>query len=209
VAGGAGGTAAGNPADDARGQGDLPAAVHAGAAIFAAGVEIHDPGASYLDDSDLHAGAPLPGGWVAGPSAEFLAAAAAEADAAGSALSGGILDLAAVEPATSDELVQGRCILLPRADETTIVGSAPAAAGPLVVVAQGDAVIGQPGERVEMDGGLVVCGHLRVRGSLGLNGFLHAGSLEIAGSAAVTIPSGWRSRPLAGAVLPVIVESGR
>jgi hypothetical protein len=60
-----------------------------------------------------------------------------------------------------------------------------------------------------MDGGLVVCGHLRVRGSLELRGFLHAGSLEIAGSAAVMIPSGWRSRPLAGAVLPVIVESGR
>ena len=209
VAGAAGTTPDGAPADRARGDDFPAAAVHAVAGIFAEGVEVHDAAVSaFPRDSDQHTGFTAPGAWLAGPSAEFLAAAEAEAEGPGAALSGGTLRLDAIAPAGADELVNGRCLLLPPDGEVVIEGTASSAAGRLLVVVRGDAVVGQPGTPVELAGALVVLGRLVVRGGLVLRGSLHAESLVTAAEGSVTVDSGWRQRLLPGAVLPVVVEGG-
>lgn len=209
--GAAGTTIAGEPADGVRGDDFPAAAVHAGAGVFAGGLEIHAPEAppgAYSFDSDPHAGGGPPAAWVAAPSAEFLAAAAERAEKPGAALIDRALLLDAVTAGTAEDLATGRCLLLPEGDEVTIEGVLPASAGPLLLVVPGDAVVGQPGARVELWGGLVVCGRLRVRGELRLLGPLHAGSLVTEAPVAVTIDPGWRERLLPGAAQPVIVEAG-
>lgn len=209
--GAVGTTLAGEPADGARGDEVPAAAVHAGAGIFAGGLEIHAPESppdAFPSDGDPHTAAAPPAAWVAAPSAEFLAAAEVRAEEPGPALVGRVLTLDAVSEATSDELAAGRCLLLPAGDEVTIEGVLPAAAGPLLVVVQGDAVVGQPGTRVELNGGLVVCGRLRLRGELRLQGPLHAGSLVVEAPAFIALGPVWRERLLPGAARPVIVEAG-
>ena len=71
--------------DGVRGDVFPAAAVHGGAGVFADGVEIHEPpeGGLYPLDTDDHAGQAVPEEWLAPPSAEFLAAAAAEAASPG------------------------------------------------------------------------------------------------------------------------------
>ena len=93
-------------------------------------------------------------------------------------------------------------------DEVTIVGSAPPAAGRLLLIVRGDAVVGEPGETVAFSGGLVVCGHLQVRGSLFIDGSLHAGSMEIEAPTRISVAPEWRQRPLAGAAIPTVIEHG-
>ncbi len=209
VAGAAGTTTSGEPADCCRGV-DAPAAVHAVAGIFWDGIEVHDPASSatYLDDGDLHTGETLPGEWVAGPSPEFLTAASELAEAPGAALAGGVLRLDEVGPATSEGLLTGRCLLLPRGAEVRIEGEARAEAGALLVVVQGDAVVGQPGGSVSMTGALVVRGRLTVRGDFRVEGSLHAGSLETGSPVSITVEPDWRDRLLPGAVRPVVTEHG-
>jgi hypothetical protein len=198
------------PPDLARGEDFAVAAVHAAAGIFAAGSEVHEssPSAAYPSDGDQHTGQLLPARWVDGPSAEFLVAAAAEAERPGPALVDGVLHLDLLQPARPDALGAGRCLLLPRMDEVVIEGVLPSDAGRLLVVVPGDAVVGQPGSTVELQGALVVGGRLVIRGELVLDGPLHAGSLVTEGRAEVRLPSDWRLRPLPGAVQPVVVEAG-
>jgi hypothetical protein len=206
-AGDAGVTADGRPVDGARGDDCPVAAVHAAAGIFADGVEIHDPPApGYADDGDRHAGAAPLAAWVAGPSPEFLAAAGAEGTPAGDALQDGSLHLDAIGPADASQMVTGRCIVVTGPDEVTIEGVASEDAGRLLLIVPGDAVVGQPGARVALRGGLVVCGHLRVRGDLTLYGSLHAGSLEVDAPVQVGVPLDWREGALPGAARPVVVE---
>jgi len=88
----------------------------------------------------------------------------------------------------------------------TIEGVASENAGPLLVIVPGDAVIGQPDAPVALRGGLIVCGHLRVRSELQIHGILHAGSLEVGAQVSVTVPGDWRERPLPGVARPVVVE---
>jgi hypothetical protein len=210
VAGAAGTTPDGTPADCARDDDFAAAAVHATAGIFAEGVEIHDAAAAaFPDDGDRHTGLTTPETWLAGPSAGILAAAEAEAEGLGGAYSDGTLRLDAIAPAGADDLVNGRCLLLPPGGEVVIEGSASPDAGRLLVLVRGDAVVGQPGgAAVELDGALVVLGRLVVRGELALRGSLHAESLLTEAEASVTVDPGWRERLLPGAVLPVVVEAG-
>jgi hypothetical protein len=205
--GDAGVTADGRPVDDARGDECPVAAAHAGAGIFAGGVEVHDPPVSaYVEDGDPHAGvAPLPA-WVAGPSPGFLAAAGAEGTPAGAALQDGSLHLDAIAAAEPAQMVGGRCVFVAGLDEVTIEGVASEEAGPLLIIVSGDAVVGQPGAPVALHGGLVVCGRLCVRSEFNLDGPLHAGSLEVDAPVSVSVPRGWRDRPLPGAARPVVVE---
>ena len=197
------------PTDCCRG-GEAPAAVHAVAGIFSDGVEVHEPAspASYPDDGDQHTGESVPAEWVAGPSPEFLVAASELAEAPGAALAGGVLRLDDVAPATPAGLLAGRCLLLPRGGEVCIEGEAAVEAGGLLIVVQGDAVVGQPGESVSLRGALVVCGRLTVRGDFRLEGSLHVGSLETRSPVSVTVLPDWRDRLLPGAVRPVVTERG-
>ena len=209
VAGAAGTTLSGEPADRCRGE-DAPAAVHAAAGIFRDGVEVHDPAspATYPHDGDRHTGEDLPAAWVCGPSPEFLVAAAESGEAPGAALAGGVLRLDGLAPATSEDLLTGRCVLLPRGGEVRIEGEAPVEAGTLLIVVQGDAVVGEPGGNVSMTGALVVCGRLSIRGAFSLEGSLHAGSLETRYPVSVTIEPDWRDRLLPGTLRPVVTERG-
>jgi hypothetical protein len=207
TAGDAGLTTTGLPIDGARGGDCAVAAAHAGAGIFVRGTEIHDsPVGAYADDGDLHAGVAPLAAWVAGPSADILAAAQVEGTPVGVALRDGSLHLDAIGPADPLQMVTGRCMFVAGSDEVTVEGVANADAGRLLVIVSGDAVAGQPGETVALSGGLVVCGHLRVRGELNVEGFLHAGSLRVDAPASVTVPTDWRERALPGAARPVVVE---
>jgi len=206
-AGDVGVTVDSRPADGARGDDCPVAAAHAGAGIFAGGAEVHDPPvAAYADDGDPHAGAVPAAAWVAGPTPEVLVAAQSEGMSAGDALSDGSLHLDAISAAGPSELIAGRCLVLPGPDEVAIEGIAGQDAGPLLIIIMGDAVVGQPGAPVALRGALVVCGRLRVRSELRLEGTLHAGSLQIDAPVSINVPGDWRDRPLPGAARPVVVE---
>ena len=203
-------TPAGDPGDGVRGDVFPAAAVRGGAGVFAEGIEIHEAPerGHYPLDTDDHAGQAVPEEWLAAPSAEFLASAAAEAASPGAALSGDRLSLDELVTPAGADASGGTCILVPAMDEVTIDGSAPPAAGRLLLVVRGDAVLGEPGETVAFSGGLVVCGHLLVRGGLHLDGSLHAGSMTIDGPTRIDAPPDWRQRPLPGAAVPTLLEYG-
>ena len=210
VAGPSSVTPAGDPADGVRGDGFPAAAVHGGPGIFAGGIEIHEQAGDglYTFDTDDDVGEAVPAPWLAPPSAEFLAAATAMAATPGDALVGARLSLDQIQVPAGGDAAGGSFVLLPAMDEVTIVGSTPTGAGRLLLIVRGDAVVGEPGETVAFSGGLVVCGHLRVRGSLVLDGSLHAGSMEIDAPTRVRVAPGWRQRPLAGAAIPNVIEHG-
>jgi hypothetical protein len=201
----------GTPADAVRGEVFPVAAVHGGVGIFASSGEIHDgrsASGEFPDDSDRHAGVPVPEAWLAGPSVEFLLAGGVEATAPGSALSGGVLRLDQISPAAGAETSGGRCILLPQMDEVAIKGSPPADAGRLLVIATGDAVLGSPEGIVRLAGGVVVGGCLEVHGTVVIEGTLHAGSLRVEAPLDVVVEPTWRQAPLSGATAPTLVAHG-
>ena len=194
----------GLPADGVRGDVFPAAAVHGGAGIFARGVEIHDaPGsAEYPDDSDRHAARRSRAGrGSTAPSAEFLLAAEAAGrrrralrsatDACGST------EVAAGGRSGRRRRAVPRCCR--RRTRSSIEGSPSPAAGRLLVVVRGDAVLGQPGETVELSGGLVVCGRLEVRGDFALEGRCTRGASRSTRRLASRSRSDWRERPLPGA----------
>ena len=198
------------PSDGVRGEEYPSAAVHGGAGIFTGGVEVHDPSVEgrYPGDTDQHVGLPIGDDWVSGPSVEFFLAAQAEAASPGPALTAGLLRLDQLSPGSGQAAMGGRCMLLPDLDEVDIEGTVPAEAGRLLLIVRGDAVLGRPGVTTALSGGLVVCGHLEVRGPLALQGTLHAGSLDVEAPVSVVVASDWRATPLAGATLPTLVEYG-
>jgi hypothetical protein len=120
-----------------------------------------------------------------------------------------MLRLDRIGAATGADAITGRCILMPPLDEVTLTGALDSAAGRLLLVVPGDATVGSPGETTVLSGALVVCGHLRVRGELLLDGSLHAGSLAIDAPTTVAVRSDWRERPLAGAAVTTIMEHGQ
>jgi hypothetical protein len=201
-------TGDGRPADGVHGGAFPAAAVHGGAGIFARGAEIHEAGAStaFPDDTDRHEGVAVVPEWLQGPSPEYLAAAREEALMTGPWYSDDRLRLDQVTPAAAGAGDGGRCLLAAGADEVVIEGAAPPAAGRLLVVVLGDAVVGAPGETVSLTGGLVVLGRLTVRGGLHLTGHLHAGALDVAAPVRILVPGDWRHRPLAGAAAVTVVE---
>jgi len=184
------------------------AAVHGGVGIYARGAEIHEAGASaeFPDDTDRHAGATIVPEWLDGPSVVFLSGA--KALPLGPWYQDACLRLDEIPPPAAGVGDGGRCIVLPMVDEVVLEGSQSPTAGRVLVVVRGDAVVGQPGARVELDGGLVVLGRLRVRGELALSGPLHVRSICVEAPARVAILPGWRLRPLAGAAVPTVVEYG-
>lgn len=199
----------GRPADRVRSALFPAAAVHGGVGIYARGAEIHAAGASaeFPDDSDRHEGSPVEPEWLRAPGAEFLAAAALGAVPAAPWVRDGRLRLDEIPPAPPGAAA-GRCLLLAGADEFVIEGAAPPVAGRLLLVVDGDAVVGQPGAPAELAGGLVVLGRLTVRGGLDLAGSLHARSLTVAAPTRVVISVNWRRLQLPGATVPVVVERG-
>jgi hypothetical protein len=200
---------AGALVDGVRGDVFAAAGVHAAAGIFAGGAEIHEsPGREeYVDDTDWHVGETASPDWLTGPSAEVLLAARAEASTPGAALADGLLRLDDLPAAAGSDLTGGRCLLLPAADQVRIEGSAPDA-GRLLIIVQGDATLGRPGEMLTLYGGLVVTGRVEVRGEVAIEGTLHCSSLSVTAPLSITVSPFWRVSPLPGAVLPTIVARG-
>ena len=83
------------------------------------------------------------------------------------------------------------------------------AAGRLLLVVRGDAVLGEPGETVAFSGGLVVCGHLLVRGGSAPRRQSACGSMTIDGPTRVERAARRGDRGLsAGAAIPTLLEHG-
>jgi hypothetical protein len=198
------------PADLVHGDAFPEAGVHA-ASVVAHGAEIHadGPSAAFPFDTDGHVGVATDPTWLEGPGVPFLLAAAAAAFAPDEALTGARLDLAALAPPPGGAPAGGRCLVLPSADIMTVCGEAPPAAGRLLVVVPGDAVLGDPDAPTRLSGALVVRGHLSVRGDVTLEGSLYAKSLTVVAPMRVVVAADWRERPLTGACRPVVVEQGR
>ena len=87
-----------------------------------------------------------------------------------------------------------------------IVGSRPAGACPITLVVDGDATVGRPGSSETVGlGALVVTGWLEIQGPARHVGHLSAGSLTVMAPAVFEAPSDWRTHPLPGLTIPVIV----
>ena len=211
AAGAVPGLVAGGPADVVHGETYPAAAVHGGVGIFALGTEIHEApdAASYALDTRPSHGTARPGRLAGRAVRRVPSRGVGLAGSAGPAFTGAGLDLEQIGAATGADAITGRCILLPPLDEVTLDGSLDPAAGRLLIVVPGDATVGSPGETTVLSGALVVCGHLRVRGELLLDGSLHAGSIAIDAPTTVSVRSDWRDRPLAGATVMTIVEHGQ
>ena len=186
--------------------------MHGGAGIFALGAEIHeapDAAAYALRTPTGTQGCRSRRTGCAGPSAEFLLAASAAAVSAGPAWTDATLHLDQIGAATGRRGDHGSLHPAAPVDEVTLVGALEPAAGRLLIIVPGDATVGSPGETTLLSGGLVVRGHLRVRGELLLEGSLHAGSIAIDAPTRVVVHADWRDRPLAGAAVMTIVEHGQ
>lgn len=216
------------------------AAVHAAGGIWCAGTEVHageppaaveppaagepaDPLAELTAaDTDTHTGEGDLADLVEAPEASLLAALREHAADPGSALAGGVLNLARLpaHPPSAAGFGDPAALLVVVAPQSEgavrLVGERPAAWCPIAVVVVGDAVVGgavvnnPPAETAAgaatLRGALVVCGNLRVEGPLDLEGHLFARRLATAGTMRVTVPAAWRSAPLPGLVRPVIVR---
>lgn len=202
-----------DPVDGVHGDRYAIAAVHAGGSIWAAGVEIHEAGASVLwpGDSDADTPGALVDDLVAAPPAESLAALGEEAAVPADAglTTAGDIDLAALSlrlPAAAG----GRLVLVREAgDEVVVSGVMSESADPLVVVVEGDAVLGRLGSATTLRGALVVLGTLEVRGSCGVEGSLYARSLIVKAALDVAVTADWRRRPLTWVTAPVVTALGR
>jgi hypothetical protein len=205
-------TPAGVPADHVHGELFPEAAVHAVAAIFAHGAEIHEaPEAPYWPyDTDLHTSGADAASCVARPSAEFLTSAVAHSVPLSDAMIGATLRLDALDVPGSESgtALGGRCVTTPPIDTAYIAGRARDDGGRLLVVVPGDAVLGDVGGETVFTGALVVYGNLEVRGSTSISGSVYAGSLLVSAPLRVTLAPDWRQDPLAGACLPAIRELG-
>lgn len=198
-------------ADDyVHGDAVAPAAAHAAVGIFANGTEIHDQASStaYPDDTDRHVGLVPPDDWYVPPTQEFLAAAEGAGMSADTAWSEGRLQLDELSAASPDEMVSGRCLVLPSTDEVAVRGELRPDAGRILLIVRGDAVIGAPGETMRLTGALLVAGHLDVRGPAIITGGLHAATLAVNAPLEVTVVPSWRWTPLTGTTRPTMIAMG-
>ncbi len=204
-------TPAGVPADLVHGELYPEAAVHAVAGIYGHGVEIHEipEQRQWPFDTDEHTAGVGCEACVARPTAAFLAAAAERAAPMGAALSGETLRLDRLNlPAGGSGEADGWCLITPPFDEVRIVGSRPADAARLIVVVQGDAILGDGAGETTLSGSLVVCGELVVAGAARVRGSVCSERLRVDAPLHVVVSSDWRANPLTGACAPVLREVG-
>jgi hypothetical protein len=187
------------------------AAVHALGGIWARGVEEHgdDPSAA-PDDTDTHTAANEVLRAVSAPSADWLETLGSWADDPGDALVDGVLRLDRIPPVRGD--ADGRppdagfIFWLPPCDPPVrVVGVRPPGWCPVLIVAGSDLVLGEPSADTCFTGAAVTVGHLEIGGETSIGGSVYAGSLRVAHAFALTVPSLWRSRPIAGLALPVML----
>jgi hypothetical protein len=206
------------PPDGVHGDVWPAAGAHALGGIWAAGEEVHavapgDP--VYAADTDVHTGAGPVEALTAPPDPAVLAGLLEIALSPGGALTGGVLDLARLPPATpaGDEAstAEGFAIVVPAGAgvPVRVEGERPASACPVVVVLEGDAVLGGPDVGASLGGALVVCGHLEVAGPSSIAGHLFAAHLTVDAPLTLHTPIDWRRRQLPGLSRSVVLAVGR
>jgi hypothetical protein len=206
------------PPDGVHGDVWPSAGAHALGGVWAAGEEVHavapeDP--AYAADTDVHTGAGPVEALTAPPDPTVLAGLAEMALCPAGALTGGVLDLARLpfNPPAGDgtTAAQGYVIVIPAGAEAPVrvEGERPAAACPVVVVLEGDAVLGGPEAGASLQGAVIACGRLEVAGASSIAGHLYAARLTVAAPLTVHTPVDWRSRQLPGLARPVLLGIGR
>jgi hypothetical protein len=207
LSGEASGTA---PAADAV-HGDVwqSAAVHALGGIWADGSEVHAGSSAdpfVLADTDAHTGAGPVESLTQAPDPVVLTLLAEMAVPC--AIRDGVvhLDELPLSP-TAPQPADGACVVVVPASEQPVRLSGVRAPGacPLVVIVEGDAVLGAPETHTSLSGALVCCGRLRVSGTASVTGHLYAGTLSTEASLVVVTPPEWRAHPLPGLTRPVVV----
>ena len=194
--------------------GDLwpQAGVHALGGIWVRGVEEHGGGgpAPAPQDSDTDSAENAVMSAVSTPSADWMNTVDGWADDPGSALDRGVLRLDRL-PASSDTLDgcradSGLVICLGSGDAPVrVAGVRPSGWCPVLVVSDGDLVLGDPTMDTSFDGAVVTKGRVDVEGMTEIGGGLYAGTLRVADPLVVTVAPSWRTRPIPGLPLPVIV----
>ena len=181
------------------------AAAHALGSVWAAGVEIHDEASSqYDDDTDTHVEPGDIAAVTAAPDPVLLSELARHATPVGEALADDVLslDLLPAQPppsATSGSVADLVVVVVPRlATPVRVVGVRDTEDCRLILVLEGDAVLGAPGENVALSGALLACGTLVVAGPATVTGHLHARRLEVEASLSVVTPVDRDSHCLAG-----------
>lgn len=206
------GPAGATPAADGV-HGDLwpQAGVHALGGIWVRGVEEHSGGSAPApQDTDTDSAANAVMSAVSTPSADWMDTMNGWADDPGGALDRGVLRLDRIPP-VSDALGghladSGFIIWLSSADAAVrVTGVRPSGWCPVLLVSDGDLVLGDPSMYTSFEGAVVTKGHVDVEGSTAIGGGLHAGTLRVADPLAVTVAPSWRTRPVVGLALPVII----
>ncbi len=206
------GPAEGTPPTDGV-HGDLwpQAGVHALGGIWVRGVEEHSGGpAPAPQDTDTDSAENAVMSAVSTPSEDWMDTVDGWADDPGSALDRGVLRLDRL-PASSDTLGgrlagSGLIICLASGDAAVrVVGVRPSGWCPVLVVSGGDLVLGDPTMDTSFDGAVVTRGRVDVQGVTEIGGGMYAGTLRVADPLVVTVAPSWRTRPIPGLALPVIV----
>jgi hypothetical protein len=185
-------------------------AVHAAGAIYTAAGEIHDLPSPTLD-TDVHVGEPYAAELSALPGPALLAALQRHATGPGPALAGDLLrvDLLPSQPAAGADPRAGVIVYVEAGAHPgplVVVGrrEPPPVACPLVLVVEGDAVLGgdtvaAPDEPAcELTGAVLATGDLRVGGATRLTGSLAAYGVVVAAPLALRLDEAWLGWPPAG-----------
>lgn len=214
-----GASASASAVDDVHGDLWPSAAAHALGGLWAAGQEIHasgPPEARYASDTDAHTGSGAVAALTQEPDLATLAALAEVGVPPAGALVDGVLDLARLplsSPAAggSGTGTEPFVVVVPPQGQTgiVVVGARSPGACPLVLVLEGDAVLGRFGDETRLEGAVIACRSLDVSGPASLTGHLFTANMTVTAPLNVTTPPDWRMQPLPGLVHPVIVAVGR
>jgi hypothetical protein len=205
-------SADGAPAGDGV-HGDLwpLAGVHALGGIWARGVEEHAGGPTPApEDTDTDTAGNAVMSAVSAPPADWMDTMQGWADDPGGAFDHGVLRLDRI-PAARDGLDghaadSGFVIWLSSGDAAVrVAGVRPSGWCPVLLVSDGDLVLGDPTIDTSFDGAVVTKGHVDVEGRTAIGGGLYANTLRVAAPLTVSVAPSWRTRPIPGLALPVIV----
>jgi hypothetical protein len=185
-------------------------AVHAAGAIYTAAGEIHDLPSPTLD-TDVHVGEPYAAELSALPGAALLSALRRHATDAGPALAGDVLrvDLLPLQPPAGADSRAGVIVYIESGAHVgplAVIGRRPPPplACPLVLVVEGDAVLGGEPAAVtdepacELTGAVLATGDLRVDGDTRITGSLAAAGMVIAAPLVLRLDEAWLAWPPAG-----------
>jgi hypothetical protein len=197
------------PGDHVRGEHWSVAAVHALGGIWAQGLEIHEDPAASGADTDVHTGSGPIAAVAQAPSPAERTLLLEAADVVLTPGPGGSVDLSGIPAAPQSGVAALVVVVADPGTAVAVLGERADAACPLVLVVEGDAVLGSGGAPARLRGALIGFGSLAVEGPCAVEGHLRAASLTVDAPLAVTTPVDWRRRPLPTLTAPVVLAAGR